>query len=98
MTGAGVACLLSAGFAGVAATFDDRDAAWAMGYVVGAQSLAWIVGNPLIGLLADAGGWRLAYVVPGHGRAHRAGRRADRAAHRAPARGTRPGRSRAWPP
>ncbi len=36
-----------------------------MGYVVGAQSLAWIVGNPLIGLLADAGGWRLAYLVPG---------------------------------
>ena len=65
VTGAGVACLLSAGFAGVAATFDDQDAAWAMGYVVGAQSLAWIVGNPLIGLLADAGGWRLAYVVPG---------------------------------
>ncbi len=65
VTGAGVACLLSAGFAGVAATFSDEDGAWAMGYVVGAQSLAWIVGNPLIGLLADAGGWRLAYVVPG---------------------------------
>ena len=65
VTGAGVACLLSAGFAGVAATFSDEDAPWAMGYVVGAQSLAWIVGNPLIGLLADAGGWRLAYVVPG---------------------------------
>ena len=35
-----------------------------MGYVVGAQSLAWIVGNPIIGVLAEAGGWRLAYVVP----------------------------------
>ena len=65
ITGSGVACLLSAGFAGVAATFSDEDAPWAMGYVVGAQSLAWIVGNPLIGLLADAGGWRLSYVVPG---------------------------------
>jgi len=64
ITGAGVACLLSAGFAGVAATFSEEDGAWAMGYVVGAQSLAWIVGNPLIGLLADAGGWRLSYVVP----------------------------------
>jgi len=65
VTGAGVACLLSAGFAGVAATFDGADAAWAMGYVVGAQSLAWIVGNPLIGLLAETGGWRLSYLVPG---------------------------------
>jgi predicted MFS family arabinose efflux permease len=64
ITGLGVACLLSAGFAGVAAHFDVRDAAWAMGYVVGAQSLAWIVGNPVIGVLAEAGGWRLAYVVP----------------------------------
>jgi predicted MFS family arabinose efflux permease len=64
VSGAGVACLLSAGFAGVAAFFPRRDAAWAMGYVVGAQSLAWVVGNPLIGLLSEAGSWRLAYVVP----------------------------------
>ncbi len=64
ITGLGVACLLSAGFAGVASYFDDRDAPWAMGYVVGAQSLAWIVGNPLIGLLAGASSWRLSYVVP----------------------------------
>lgn len=65
VTGAGVACLLSAGFAGVAAAFADDEAAWAMGWVVGAQSLAWIVGNPIIGLLAEAGSWRLSYVVPG---------------------------------
>lgn len=64
VTGAGVACLLSAGFAGVASMFEEGEAAWAMGYVVGAQSLAWIVGNPLIGLLADAGSWRLSYLVP----------------------------------
>jgi predicted MFS family arabinose efflux permease len=36
-----------------------------MGYVVGAQSIAWIVGNPIVGLLADAGSWRLSYLVPG---------------------------------
>ena len=65
VTGAGVACLLSAGFAGVAASFADDEAAWAMGWVVGAQSLAWIVGNPIIGLLAEAGSWRLSYAVPG---------------------------------
>lgn len=64
VSGAGVACLLSAGFAGVAAFFPREDAAWALGYVVGAQSIAWIAGNPVIGLLAEAGSWRLAYLVP----------------------------------
>jgi predicted MFS family arabinose efflux permease len=59
-----VACLLSAGFAGVASAFAEGEAAWAMGWVVGAQSLAWIVGNPIIGLLAESGSWRLSYVVP----------------------------------
>ena len=33
-----MACLLFAGFAGVASAFDEDDAPWAMGYVVGAQS------------------------------------------------------------
>jgi predicted MFS family arabinose efflux permease len=64
VTGAGVACLLSAGFAGVAAYFRDDQAAWAVGWVVGAQSIAWIAGNPLIGLLAESGSWRLGYLVP----------------------------------
>jgi predicted MFS family arabinose efflux permease len=63
--GLGVACLLSGGFAGAGAWFDDQDAPWALGYVVGSQSLAWIVGNPLIGVLTDAVSWRLAYAVPG---------------------------------
>lgn len=64
VTGLGVACLLSAGFAGVASYFSGREMAWAMGYVVGAQSLAWIVGNPIVGTLAHVGSWRLSYVVP----------------------------------
>ena len=65
ITGMGVACLLSAGFAGVASYFDrGGEMTWAMGYVVGAQSLAWILGNPIVGTLADAGSWRLAYAVP----------------------------------
>lgn len=63
--GLGVACLLSAGFAGAGAWFDEADAPWALGYVVGSQSIAWIVGNPLIGILTDAVSWRLAYAVPG---------------------------------
>lgn len=64
LTGLGVGCLLAAGFAGVASYFSGREMAWAMGYVVGAQSLAWIFGNPIVGVLADAGSWRLAYLVP----------------------------------
>jgi predicted MFS family arabinose efflux permease len=64
VSGAGVACLLSAAFAGVAAFFPREDAAWALGYVVGTQAIAWIAGNPIIGLLAEAGSWRLAYLVP----------------------------------
>ena len=64
VVGLGVAGLLSAGFAGVGAWFPERDAAWALGYVVGSQSLAWIVGNPIVGLLTEAGSWRLAYLVP----------------------------------
>lgn len=64
LTGVGVACLLSAGFAGVASYFADGEIAWAMGYVVAAQSLAWIVGNPLIGLISETVSWRVAYVVP----------------------------------
>ena len=62
--GMAVACLLTAGFAGVAAYFDERDGPWAMGYVVGAQSIAWIAGNPLIGLLEDWFSWRAGYAVP----------------------------------
>jgi predicted MFS family arabinose efflux permease len=64
ITGIGVACMLSAGFAGVATYFGGREMAWAMGYVAGAQSLSWIVGNPIVGALADAVSWRLSYVVP----------------------------------
>ena len=64
LTGGGVACLLSAGFAGVAAYFSDEELGWAMGWVVGAQSISWIAGNPVIGLLADEGSWRLSYAVP----------------------------------
>ena len=65
VTGAGVACLLSAGFAGVGAWFPEGELARPMGFVVGAQSVSWIVGNPIIGILTDAVSWRLAYAVPG---------------------------------
>ena len=65
ITGTGVACLLSAGFAGVGAWFPEGQMARPMGFVVGAQSVSWIIGNPIIGILTDAVSWRLAYAVPG---------------------------------
>jgi predicted MFS family arabinose efflux permease len=65
VTGAGVACLLSAGFAGVGAWFPEGEMARPMGFVVGAQAVSWIVGTPVIGILTDAVSWRLAYAVPG---------------------------------
>ena len=64
LTGLGVASLLSAGFAGVAAYFEGAGSGRATGYVVGAQSIAWIAGTPLVGVLTEAGSWRLAYAVP----------------------------------
>lgn len=64
LVGLGVAGMLSGGFAGVAAYFEGADSARAMGYVVGGQSIAWIAGTPIIGLLTDAVSWRLAYAVP----------------------------------
>jgi predicted MFS family arabinose efflux permease len=63
VTGIGFACLLSAGFAGVA-SFGGDDRAWAMGYVVGANALAWIVVNPLAGALTETLSWRVAYAAP----------------------------------
>ena len=65
ITGTGVACLLSAGFAGVGAWFPEGEMARPMGFVVGAQSISWIIGNPIIGILTDAVSWRAAYIVPG---------------------------------
>jgi predicted MFS family arabinose efflux permease len=64
LVGLGFACLLSAGFTGVAA-FPSERRAWAIGYVAGANALAWIVVNPLAGLLTDWLSWRAAQAVPG---------------------------------
>jgi predicted MFS family arabinose efflux permease len=64
LVGLGFACLLSAGFAGVAA-FSRERRAWAIGYVAGANALAWIVVNPLVGLVTDWLSWRVAEAVPG---------------------------------
>jgi predicted MFS family arabinose efflux permease len=63
LIGVAFACLLSAGFAGVAAFSADRRA-WAIGYVAGANALAWIVVNPIVGAVTDLLSWRAAQAVP----------------------------------
>ena len=63
LLGVGFACLMTAGFAGVAA-FAAEDRPWAMGYLVGANGLAWVVVNPLAGALTDLLSWRAAQAVP----------------------------------
>jgi predicted MFS family arabinose efflux permease len=63
LVGIAFACLLSAGFAGVAA-FPPERRPWAMGYVAGANALAWIVVNPVVGALTHALSWRAAQGVP----------------------------------
>jgi predicted MFS family arabinose efflux permease len=63
VAGLGVAALLSSGFAGVA-LFRPGDRARPMGYVVASQALAWLIGLPLLALLADLVSWRVAFAVP----------------------------------
>jgi predicted MFS family arabinose efflux permease len=63
LIGLAFACLLSAGFAGVAA-FPPERRAWAIGYVTGANALAWIVVNPIVGVVTDWLSWRAAEAIP----------------------------------
>ena len=63
LVGIAFACLLSAGYAGVAA-FPPERRQWAIGYVAGANALAWIVVNPIVGALTEWLSWRAAEVVP----------------------------------
>ncbi len=64
LVGLGFACLLSGGFAGVAA-FDHDERPWAIGYVAGANALAWILVNPVVGVVTERLSWRAAEAVPG---------------------------------
>lgn len=64
ITGVGICFLLSAGFAGAGEFFAAGARDWAIGWVVALQSMAWIVGVPVVGLLADAFSWREGFIVP----------------------------------
>jgi predicted MFS family arabinose efflux permease len=63
LVGIAVACLLSAGFAGTAAFAQERRA-WAIGWVAGANALAWIVVAPVVGMVAARSSWRTAEAIP----------------------------------
>ncbi len=63
LVGAGLACLLSGAFAGAAAFAPDKRA-WAIGYVAAGNALAWIVVNPVVGVLTEWLSWRVAEAVP----------------------------------
>lgn len=63
LVGLAFAGLLSAGFAGVAA-FPGERRPRAMGWVAGANALAWIVVSPVVGLVTDQLSWRAAEAVP----------------------------------
>jgi predicted MFS family arabinose efflux permease len=63
LVGLALGCLLSAAFAGVA-SFPPQRSAWAIGYVAGANALAWVLVNPITGLLTGWLGWRAAESVP----------------------------------
>lgn len=64
LVGTGIACLLSSGFAGAGEFFAPEARNWAVGWITALQSLAWIVGVPLVGVIADGIGWRAAFIVP----------------------------------
>jgi predicted MFS family arabinose efflux permease len=64
ITGVGICFLLSAGFAGAGEFFAAGARDWAIGWVVALQSLAWIVGVPIVGLLAENFSWHYGFLVP----------------------------------
>ena len=63
LVGLAFASLLSAGFGGLG-TFPAERRAAAIGRVAGANALAWIVVNPLVGAVTDWLSWRAAQAVP----------------------------------
>src|SRR5262245_1420055 len=63
LVGLALACLLSAGFAGTAG-FAPQWRPWAIGWVAGANALAWVVVTPVVGAVAGRLTWRAAEAIP----------------------------------
>jgi predicted MFS family arabinose efflux permease len=64
VVGVGICFLLSSGFAGAGEFFAPEARDWAIGWVVALQSLAWIIGVPIVGFLAEAFSWHYGFAVP----------------------------------
>jgi MFS transporter, DHA1 family, inner membrane transport protein len=62
LAGVGIAALLSVGYAVVGDCFEGDRRAWAIGVISIGQPMAWVIGLPLIGLLADNFGWRWSFI------------------------------------
>lgn len=60
--GLGIAALLSTGLAAIGDYVPPERRAWAVGLITTGQPLAWGIGLPLIGLLADTWGWRWSFL------------------------------------
>lgn len=60
--GLGIAALLSTGLAAIGDYVPPERRAWAVGLVTTGQPLAWVIGLPLIGLLADTWSWRWSFL------------------------------------
>jgi MFS transporter, DHA1 family, inner membrane transport protein len=63
IAGFGIASLLSSGYAVVADSFPPERRPWAVGIISIGQPMAWVVGLPLIGLVADVFGWRWSFIA-----------------------------------
>jgi MFS transporter, DHA1 family, inner membrane transport protein len=63
IAGFGIASLLSSGYAVVADSFPPERRPWAVGIISIGQPMAWVVGLPLIGVVADGFGWRWSFVA-----------------------------------
>jgi predicted MFS family arabinose efflux permease len=65
--GVGVALVSLAGTAAAADYYDDAHRGPALGWITTGYPIAWMLGLPLVGAVADAWGWRASYLVVGAG-------------------------------
>jgi DHA1 family inner membrane transport protein len=67
LAGVGSAIVGLAGTASAGDYFDEPTRGVAMGWITTGYPIAWIIGLPLIGWIADGWGWRASYLVAGGG-------------------------------
>lgn len=67
VAGVGTAVVSLAGTAAAADYFDDARRGVAMAWITSGYPMAWMLGLPLVGWIADTWGWRMSYLVAGAG-------------------------------